>query len=201
MEDYETFKDELAKKLYKTLQESYHEEMKDARDSRDTFFIIYHRVLTDFQTVQRDDGIYKEQIIALRSKLMQRKKSETYNFAFEQFTKEYSADEKKEILFKIANIEAHLKHSDFIILEQKEKYPVINPEKEKSAVIPTQRNFDFPIKAYSPIELYTLYDVSPKTFNAWLKPHSKAIGKLQGKRYTHAQVRIIFSIIDTPNKE
>jgi hypothetical protein len=54
------------------------------------------------------------------------------------------------------------------------------------------------IKAYSKMELVNLYGVSYKTFCAWLKPFKNEIGEYNGKRYTIAQVQIIFNKIGTP---
>jgi ABC-type sulfate transport system substrate-binding protein len=54
------------------------------------------------------------------------------------------------------------------------------------------------IKAYSKKELTALYNVSRKTFVAWLKPFEKEIGPYNGKRFTIAQVQTIFNKIGNP---
>lgn len=55
-----------------------------------------------------------------------------------------------------------------------------------------------PIKAYSQKELHQMYGVSPKTLRSWLRPFRKDIGKLLGKTYTPAQVKIIFDHLSPP---
>lgn len=71
-------------------------------------------------------------------------------------------------------------------------------EQKESFEKTIKHKFETPVKAYSPKELYKLYEVSPKTFNSWLKPHLKAIGKLNGKRYTPKQVQTIFHLLAEP---
>jgi len=82
--------------------------------------------------------------------------------------------------------------------------PISAIPKEES-IIPVNKgpksSFDTPVEAYSPKELQSLYKVTAKTFYSWLEPHSEAIGKLRGKRYTTDQVRIIFGIIGEPPEE
>ncbi len=85
---------------------------------------------------------------------------------------------------------------EFIENQLKENEKIVDLESDKKET--PQRKFDIPIKAYSPLELQELYNVKAKTFYSWLKPHKK-IGKLQGRKYTPAQVRMIFSILDTPD--
>ena len=51
----------------------------------------------------------------------------------------------------------------------------------------------FEIKAYSKKELAEKYQVSVKTFNAWLKPFEDKIGMKRGRYYTVNQVKTILS--------
>jgi hypothetical protein len=54
------------------------------------------------------------------------------------------------------------------------------------------------IRAYSIGELATLYEVSVRTMNRWLKPHLEIIGKREGRFYTVKQVEIIFEQLGLP---
>lgn len=55
------------------------------------------------------------------------------------------------------------------------------------------------IKPYSPKEMWSLYDVTPKTFRSWIKPFNKEIGKRMGRLYTPKQVEIIFESLGLPS--
>ncbi len=54
------------------------------------------------------------------------------------------------------------------------------------------------IKAYSIGELAALYEISVRTMNRWLKPHTELIGKRQGRFYSVKQVTIIFDQLGLP---
>ena len=54
------------------------------------------------------------------------------------------------------------------------------------------------IKGYMTKELAKLYQVSPKVFRNWIKPHLSAIGERQGWYYNLAQVKIIFEKLGAP---
>lgn len=56
------------------------------------------------------------------------------------------------------------------------------------------------VKPYTPKEIATLYGVSWKVMNTWLKPHQKDIGKRHGLYYTALQVKIIFEKLGLPGK-
>ena len=54
------------------------------------------------------------------------------------------------------------------------------------------------IQAYSKKELATLYGVTVKTFESWIKPFAHTLGELNGKRFTPKQTQIIFDKLGTP---
>ena len=54
------------------------------------------------------------------------------------------------------------------------------------------------VKAYSIGELATLYEISVRTMNRWLKPHAERVGKREGRFYTVKQVEIIFDLLGLP---
>lgn len=54
------------------------------------------------------------------------------------------------------------------------------------------------MRSYSIGELSQLYDMSVKTMNRWLKPHSDAIGKRHGRYYTVKQIKQIFELLGLP---
>ena len=54
------------------------------------------------------------------------------------------------------------------------------------------------IRSYSIGELSKLYDMSVKTMNRWLKPHTEAIGKREGRYYTVKQIQQIFDLLGLP---
>lgn len=56
------------------------------------------------------------------------------------------------------------------------------------------------IKSYNLKELAALYEESPKTIRAWLRPHEKAIGPQVGRKYTPKQTAIIFKKLGLPSK-
>jgi len=56
----------------------------------------------------------------------------------------------------------------------------------------------FKIKSYSPGELAVFYEVDPKTFRNWLKPHVSDIGERAGRFFTSKQVQIIIDKIGFP---
>ena len=47
-------------------------------------------------------------------------------------------------------------------------------------------------------QLAALYKVNTETFNKWLKPFKKKIGKRIGNLYTPKQVKIIFDCLGEP---
>ena len=55
-----------------------------------------------------------------------------------------------------------------------------------------------PVRAYDKWQLSKLYGVGAKTFNKWIEPFTAEIGKQRGKKYTPAQVKIIFTKLGTP---
>jgi hypothetical protein len=54
------------------------------------------------------------------------------------------------------------------------------------------------VKAYSIGELASLYEISVRTMNRWLKPHLERIGKREGRFYTVKQVESIFDLFGLP---
>lgn len=54
------------------------------------------------------------------------------------------------------------------------------------------------IKGYMTKELAMMYQVSPKVFRNWIKPHLEVIGERQGWYYNLMQVRIIFERLGPP---
>lgn len=54
------------------------------------------------------------------------------------------------------------------------------------------------VRSYSIGELSKLYDMSVKTMNRWLKPHTHVIGKREGRYYTVKQIQIIFDLLGLP---
>jgi hypothetical protein len=55
-----------------------------------------------------------------------------------------------------------------------------------------------PLKAYTPLQLSAMYEVSKKTFNKWLLPFTKEIGARNGHYYTIKQVQVIIEKIGSP---
>lgn len=56
----------------------------------------------------------------------------------------------------------------------------------------------FELKAYSKKELAEKYQVSVKTFNAWLKPFEDKIGMKGGRYYTVNQVKTMLEVLGVP---
>ena len=56
----------------------------------------------------------------------------------------------------------------------------------------------FELKAYSKRELAEKYQVSVKTFNAWLKPFEDKIGMKRGRYYTVNQVKTMLEVLGVP---
>ena len=56
----------------------------------------------------------------------------------------------------------------------------------------------FDLKAYSKRELAEKYQVSVKTFNAWLKPFEDKIGMKRGRYYTVNQVKTMLEVLGVP---
>ncbi|WP_460558931.1 hypothetical protein [Ferruginibacter profundus] len=56
------------------------------------------------------------------------------------------------------------------------------------------------VKAYSIGELASLYEISVRTMNRWLKPHLEKIGKRQGRFFTVKQVETIFDLLGLPKE-
>lgn len=56
----------------------------------------------------------------------------------------------------------------------------------------------FELKAYSKKELAEKYQVSVKTFNAWLKPFEDKIGEKRGRYYTVNQVKTMLEVLGVP---
>ena len=56
----------------------------------------------------------------------------------------------------------------------------------------------FELKAYSKKELAEKYQVSVKTFNAWLKPFEDKIGMKRGRYYTVNQVKTMLEVLGVP---
>ena len=56
----------------------------------------------------------------------------------------------------------------------------------------------FELKAYSKKELAEKYQVSVKTFNAWLKPFEDKIGVKRGRYYTVNQVKTMLEVLGIP---
>jgi hypothetical protein len=55
-------------------------------------------------------------------------------------------------------------------------------------------------RPYSITELASLYNMTRKTMNKWLKPHMPVIGERVGRFYNVKQVLLIFELIDLPGK-
>lgn len=56
------------------------------------------------------------------------------------------------------------------------------------------------IKIYSKKQLAGLYEVDPRTFNKWIKPHEEKIGEKSGRFYTVQQIKVIFEVLGLPSK-
>ena len=56
----------------------------------------------------------------------------------------------------------------------------------------------FDLKAYSKKELAEKYQVSVKTFNAWLKPFEDKVGIKRGRYYTVNQVKTMLEVLGVP---
>mgnify|MGYP000851043270 FL=1 len=56
----------------------------------------------------------------------------------------------------------------------------------------------FELKAYSKKVLAEKYQVSVKTFNAWLKPFEDKIGMKRGRYYTVNQVKTMLEVLGVP---
>lgn len=55
------------------------------------------------------------------------------------------------------------------------------------------------IKPYSKTQLAKAYGIDLRTFNKWLKPLYKSIGKPYGRLFTPFQVKIIFQQLGYPD--
>jgi hypothetical protein len=55
------------------------------------------------------------------------------------------------------------------------------------------------IKPYSKTHLAKAYGVDLRTFNRWLKPLYKKIGKPNGRLFTPFQVKMIFQLVGSPD--
>ncbi|HVA97727.1 MAG TPA: hypothetical protein VNG53_02445, partial [Bacteroidia bacterium] len=121
------------------------------------------------------------------------------DFLVYQLKKNFKNDKEKYFEFLKDVLMEHHKLIDSGKIEKTREY--LNKFTTTDLPIKIDEKFDFPLKAYSPIELQKLYNVSPKTFSAWLKPFSREIGKLRGRKYTIKQVKVIFSKIDTPRQD
>jgi len=62
------------------------------------------------------------------------------------------------------------------------------------------KNQPIAIKPYTMGELCSIYQVTNKTMNTWLRPHSEVIGKREGRYFTALQVEIIFEKIGLPKQ-
>ena len=56
-----------------------------------------------------------------------------------------------------------------------------------------------PVKPYTIDDLCRLYSITRGVFFAWRKLFIKKLGKLQGRIYTPAQVKIIFHYVGSPD--
>lgn len=54
------------------------------------------------------------------------------------------------------------------------------------------------LKPYAPWEIADIYDVDRRTLNKWLEPFLIEIGPRQGRFYTIAQVKVIFTKLSIP---
>ncbi len=57
------------------------------------------------------------------------------------------------------------------------------------------------IKPYSKTQLAKAYGIDIRTFNKWLKPLYKVIGKPNGRLFTPFQIKAIFQRIGQPDLE
>jgi len=58
---------------------------------------------------------------------------------------------------------------------------------------------NIPLRPYNLKELATMYGISTKTFNKWLKPFKRIIGPRKGYFFTIPQVRMIFKLFEFPS--
>jgi hypothetical protein len=58
----------------------------------------------------------------------------------------------------------------------------------------------FPLRAYRPSQLCSMYEVSRKTFLKWVTPFQNEIGERNGHFYTINQVQIIIEKLGIPGK-
>lgn len=56
------------------------------------------------------------------------------------------------------------------------------------------------IKPYTKTQIARAYGIDVRTFNKWLKPLYKTIGKPNGRLFTPLQVRLIFRNLGTPQR-
>lgn len=54
------------------------------------------------------------------------------------------------------------------------------------------------VKVYSQKELAGLYEICPRTFKNWIRPHEDKIGKKVGRYYSPVQIETIFDVIGLP---
>jgi hypothetical protein len=75
---------------------------------------------------------------------------------------------------------------------------LISMSNQFNAVTNTQ-TVNIPLRPYNLKELATLYGISTKTFNKWLKPFKKIIGPRKGYFFSITQVRMIFKLFEFPS--
>lgn len=69
----------------------------------------------------------------------------------------------------------------------------MNKETDKSTAVSSLR-----LKAYTPLQLSVIYEVSKKTFNKWLAPFADQLGDRMGHYYSVRQVQIIIAKLGFP---
>ncbi len=61
------------------------------------------------------------------------------------------------------------------------------------------RRSKYCVKSMSKTQLAKAYGVDVRTFNKWIKPFTKSIGKQMGRLYNPRQINIIFQCIGYPD--
>jgi hypothetical protein len=131
MIDFGATKNTLKNKLIEDLKIMYKKEIDEAKDVSYTFLEIFKQTNSEYLKVQssyvKSNSDVKltipiNNLIQSIEDLLARKKKETYNTAFEFFTKGFIQKEQKEIIEKIAKVEAYKKQIDFLIAEEQKLF-------------------------------------------------------------------------------
>jgi|GEM_PF-5262270 len=131
-EDWLSTKEKLFHDFFEQFKADYFKEMAETGDSvSDKSFTsgaIYTRVWAEYQKFLNDNSVAHIPTLKgnIEAEWTRKRKVKTFNEVFEEFTKEYTLEQKREIISRMAKIEAYSKYEPFLYYEQQK---IINPEK------------------------------------------------------------------------